>query len=200
MAEWLRQGSAKPSIGVQFPSPPPILKVGARIDRVQVLTEELSSISDEELIEHMRAAFKKTPLHGLLGLELLETEGGKAIVSMPVAEGAFSLSGNLHGGSIATLCDVACGVAASRASTYRPRETTIVTADIHIRYLGRPRSDLVIAEAHVVRAGRTLIVIECTVADDEGRLVARADFAAMLVPFREPLRQAANPDHLGTEI
>ena len=95
---------------------------------------------------------------------------------MPVAPGAFNASGNLHGGAIATLVDVAAGSVAARTSSFRPGENTLVTADLHVRYLGRPKGDVVRAEARVMRAGRQLIVV--------------ADFSAMLVPRREPLPQS----------
>ena len=107
---------------------------------------------------------------------------------MPVAPGAFNGSGNLHGGAIATLVDVASGSAAARAGTFRPGENTLVTADLHVRYLGRPKGTVVRAEARVMRAGRQLIVVECRVADDLGNLIAFADFAGMIVPLRQPLR------------
>jgi acyl-coenzyme A thioesterase PaaI-like protein len=62
-----------------------------------------------------------------------------------------------------------------------------VTADLHIRYLGRPKGTVVRAEARVLRAGRQLIVVDCRVVDDLGNLIAFADFAGMIVPLRQPL-------------
>ena len=63
-----------------------------------------------------------------------------------------------------------------------------MTADLHVRYLGRPKGTVVRAEARVMRAGRQLIVVECHVTDDLGNLIAFADFAGMIVPLRQPLR------------
>jgi uncharacterized protein (TIGR00369 family) len=56
-----------------------------------------------------------------------------------------------------------------------------------VRYLGAARGEKVRAEAEVVKAGRTLIVVEADVLDSEDRLVAKADFSASLVPLRAPL-------------
>ena len=81
------------------------------------------------------------------------------------AEAAFNQTGNLHGGAIATLIDVACGSTAARASSFQPGSNTLVTADLHVRYLGRPKGDVVRAEAQVMRAGRQLVVVECRVVD-----------------------------------
>ena len=61
-----------------------------------------------------------------------------------------------------------------------------------MRYLGRPKGAWVDARAHVVRAGRQLIVVECRVVDDDDRVIAVADFASMIVPLREPLPGAAH--------
>lgn len=147
---------------------------------------------DPELLEQMKASFKAMPLHALLDLEILDPDPSRpesTVVTMPVAPGAFGTSGNLHGGAIATLVDVACASAATRSSTstFVPGQNTLVTADIHVRYVGRPKGSLVRAEATVARAGRTLIVVECRVLDELDNLIAVADFASMVVPLRQPL-------------
>jgi uncharacterized protein (TIGR00369 family) len=142
-----------------------------------------------DIIEKLRYAHSSTPLHQVLGLQFVPSADPAVVtVEMPVAPGAFNGSGNLHGGSIATLVDVASGSAAARAGTFRPGENTLVTADLHVRYLGRPKGKVVRAEARVMRAGRQLIVVECRVADDLDNLIAFADFAGMIVPLRHPIR------------
>ncbi len=152
--------------------------------------EELDAAA---IAEHLRATFLQTPLHKLLDLRFLPTEEG-VVVEMPVSEAAFNQTGNLHGGAIATLIDVACGSTAARASTFEPGRNTLVTADLHVRYLGRPKGDVVRAEARVMRAGRQLVVVECRVVDPLGNIVAFADFSAMVVPLRAPLRPTEGAD------
>lgn len=141
--------------------------------------------------------FVETPLHKLLGLRLVRVDKELVVVEMPVRDEAFNPSGNLHGGAIATLIDVSSGIAAAMNSRFVPGENTIVTADLHVRYLGRPHGDLIRAESHVLRAGRQLVVVECRVLDADDRMIASADFASMVVPFREPLDAAAasDPNH-----
>ena len=56
-----------------------------------------------------------------------------------------------------------------------------------MRYLGAARGERAVATGTVVKAGRSLIVVEADVRDSEDRLVARADFSASLVPHRAPL-------------
>ncbi len=143
-----------------------------------------------DVIEKLREAHSATPLHQVLQITFVPGDGAAVTVEMPVAPGAFNGSGNLHGGAIATLVDVASGSAAARAGTFKPGENTLVTADLHVRYLGRPKGTVVRAEARVMRAGRQLIVVECRVADDLGNVIAFADFSAMIVPLRQPLQPA----------
>ncbi len=129
------------------------------------------------------------PLHDLLaldwdvGLERSDT----AEVRMPVRPEALGFTGNLHGGAIATMVDVACALAAVRSSDFDPFTQSMVTSDMHLRYLGRPRTDTVIAKAKVVKTGRQLIVVECRVVDEEDHIIAFADFSMMIVSMRDPL-------------
>ena len=71
----------------------------------------------ESLMRHV-------PLHSLLELRIVSVERGYAVVEMPVRGNAVNGSGNLHGGALATLLDVATGMAtgarpASTASSTR---------------------------------------------------------------------------------
>jgi uncharacterized protein (TIGR00369 family) len=134
--------------------------------------------------------FYAVPLHRLLGIRPVVREPGFVVVEMPVAQPAMNLSGNLHGGAIATLIDVASGMATARGAQWDPATSTIVTADLHVRYLARPRGDIVRAEARVLRSGRQLIIVQCHVLDEEDRLIAAADFSTMIVPLRRPLPAA----------
>jgi uncharacterized protein (TIGR00369 family) len=111
---------------------------------------------------------------------------------MPVAPNALGFTAALHGGAIATLVDLACALAAARFSGFDPMRESLVTADMHVRYLGRPRADEVVARAQVVKAGSQLIVVECKVvggtADDgSDHVIAMADFSMMIVPLRTPI-------------
>jgi uncharacterized protein (TIGR00369 family) len=132
-----------------------------------------------------------TPLHDLLGLEIVEMGDRFALLSMPVRPEAFNSTGNLHGGAIATLIDVAAGTAAARGSGFEPGRQSIVTTDLHVRYLGRPHGDMIYARADLLKAGRQLIVVDCRVTDVEDRVIASADFSMMIVPLRKPLRPLA---------
>ena len=126
------------------------------------------------------------PLHAHLDLEFLEAvaDADHAAVRMPVAPNAFGFTANLHGGAVATLVDCACALAVVRSSGFDPEVESLVTVDMHVRYLGTPRTGAVVGRAKVVKAGSSIVVVECRVVDDEEHLVAVADFSMMRVPTR----------------
>jgi uncharacterized protein (TIGR00369 family) len=135
-----------------------------------------------------RGAEGGIPLHNLLGFEIdPEPDGTISRVHMPVRAESFGVNDNLHGGALATLVDLASALAAVRKRTVDLETESLVTADIHIRYLGQPRTDTVTASAQVVRDGRQMIVIDCKVHDAGGHLIASADVGMMVVTRRRPL-------------
>ena len=141
------------------------------------------------------------PLHDLLGLDFaFEAGSTEATVRMPVAPVAFGFTGTLHGGAIATMVDLACALASVQSRDFDPTTESLVTADMHIRYLGRPRTDTVVATASVVKSGSQLIVVDCSVADDDGHLIAGADFSMMVVPLRSPLLPDGEGDPTKPEL
>jgi uncharacterized protein (TIGR00369 family) len=135
-----------------------------------------------DLRDAMQGALAAVPTHALIGLEVIATgEDGPAIMEIPLSANALGATGRLHGGVIALLCDVTLAVAASSGSTYDHETQALVTADLHVRYLGTARGDRVRAEANVVKAGRALVVAEGRVTDSEGNLLAVADLSATIV-------------------
>ena len=148
-----------------------------------------SDSNRQEAHQRSNAPDGTIPLHWMLGIEFDRPVRGTrtAQARMPISPEAFGFTKNLHGGAIATLVDLACALAATAATDFDPANESLVTADMHIRYVGRPRGAQVLANAEVLRAGSQLIVIECRVVDDEDHLVAFADFSMMRVPLRRPL-------------
>jgi uncharacterized protein (TIGR00369 family) len=132
------------------------------------------------------------PLHDLLELQFLDAVDGSstAEVRMPVQPNAFGFTANLHGGAVATVVDCACALAVARAVDFDPTTESLVTVDMHVRYLGRPRTGAVVARAEIVKLGSTIIVVECKVVDEGDHPVASADFSMMRVSLREPLSDA----------
>ncbi len=139
---------------------------------------------DDVMLELMQDAFRGVPIHDLVGIDLKAVGDGRAVVEIPLTGGALSSFGALHGGAVAVLVDVVSAAAASTSASIDHGTSTLVTSDMHVRYLGRARGDHVRAEARVVKAGRSLVVIDTEVVDSSGTLVATADVAMSIVPHR----------------
>ena len=155
----------------------------------------------DEVVAEARRNFGHVPIHHLLGITLDEPdEPGVVVATMPVRPEAFNMSGNLHGGALATLMDVAGGSCAARSSGFDPVTQSTVTADLHVRYLGRPKGGPVRAEARTVRAGRMLIVVQIHVLDPFDNVIATGDFSAMVVARRAPLEGARASDPTAPDL
>jgi acyl-CoA thioesterase len=111
-----------------------------------------------DLLDRVRARFADWPVTEGLGLEVLELKPGWARIRLPlhprVVNGA---RGNMNGGWIANLGDMACAFA---LCTHFDGAMPFATSDLHTRFL-EPALGEVVAEAVVVRKSRTSAVLEC---------------------------------------
>jgi len=106
----------------------------------------------------------------MLGIEIDSVEEGRAVLSVEVREELKQLQGVMHGGAIASLIDTAVAFAIVGASEPEDRFTTV---EMKVNYLSAIRAGRVTAEARLIRDGRRIIVAECDVFDDKGRLAAK---------------------------
>jgi uncharacterized protein (TIGR00369 family) len=132
-----------------------------------------SALDDEQdVIDRM-------PLLKFLGLRVVPSPSPDVhSVTMDLGANAGNVRGVVHGGAVATLIDHCAG---NSANVLLGRGGP--TVDMHIRYLTTPRdSKQLRADARIVRAGRTLVIIECDVHDEGGRLVATGSVAVAPSP------------------
>ena len=107
-----------------------------------------------------------------LGLELVETGEGSAIVEMKATEDMANVSGFMHGGMISTLADSAMG---RSLRTLTPGVTRAMSFDLKLNFINAARiGETLRATGHVIHAGRRTVVAECRVEGKDGRLVATA--------------------------
>jgi len=97
-----------------------------------------------------------------LGIEIDQQEEGFVSISLPHDE-ALTNPGSeaIQGGVVATLIDYAGG-AAIRTTLAEPLETPHATTDLNVTYIRPTTADLV-ADATVVRSGRSMGVVEVEV-------------------------------------
>ncbi len=99
-------------------------------------------------------------------IELLEP--GRAVMVAPYDRKLDGIFACFHGGLLATLADSTGGTA---ALTIAGADATTATTDLTIRFLAPCRTDAR-ATARIIKAGRTMVVVEINIHDMEGRHVA----------------------------
>jgi uncharacterized protein (TIGR00369 family) len=112
----------------------------------------------------------RQPIVKHMGMRFVHVDTGESIIEIDIREDLKNSGGMLQGGVIATLVDVAGGIAASRAVARAP----VVTADMTIHYLAPGRTGPVRAVGEVLRAGRRSVVAQVKVYDtgEDDRLMA----------------------------
>lgn len=110
--------------------------------------------------QKVETAFSRQGMLQALGVRLVGLSPGSCSLTLPFAPGVTQQQGFFHGGAIGTLADTACGLA---AFTLLPEEAEILTVEYKINLVKAARPPLLLAEGHVVRAGRTISVCRADV-------------------------------------
>ena len=124
----------------------------------------------------LRGEVPPPPIAALLGFTLTSVGDGEATIELKVDERLANPMGTLHGGVLGDIADAAMGMA--WASTLGEGET-FTTLELKINFLKPVWSGTLQARGRVVKAGRTVGLVECDVLDAQDRLVARASSTCM---------------------
>jgi uncharacterized protein (TIGR00369 family) len=116
------------------------------------------------------------PIAQLIGFTLTDAEPGRAVIEFEATPRHANPMGTLHGGVLCDIADAAMGIA--YAATLDEGET-FTTLELKMNFLKPVRSGKLVATGRVVKAGRTVGLVECDVVDDKDRLVARASSTCM---------------------
>lgn len=107
-----------------------------------------------------------------LGVELLSSAEGKAVLALPTRPEMANRADVVHGGFISLLADSAMGRA---LSTMLPEGEGHYSFDLKLNFIATARiGERLQAVARVLHAGRRTGVTECRVEGHDGRLVATA--------------------------
>src|SRR6266850_7349007 len=123
------------------------------------------------LIDRIKVGEVGAPVGKLVGFRPTSVETGRAVFELEAGPQHANPMGGLHGGVLCDVADAAMGVA--YASTLQDGES-FTTIELKINFLRPFKSGRLVATGHVVKAGRTIGLVECDVTDAEGRLIARA--------------------------
>jgi uncharacterized protein (TIGR00369 family) len=118
-----------------------------------------------------------------LGLEVVDTGEGMAVVEMPTTEDMANHSGFVHGGMISTLADSAMG---RSLRTLKPGVVRAMSFDLKLTFIGAAKiGEKLRATGRVLHAGRRTVVTECRVEGKDGRLVATASATFAVTRVKE---------------
>jgi uncharacterized protein (TIGR00369 family) len=129
-----------------------------------------------ELAE-LRAFMASIPFNDHLGMQVEEAHDDGITISCELRPEFRNGHAVLHGGVIATLADVAVGVALK--PHIAPRVAT--TIDLKVNYLKPVLQGKLWARCYLVRVGRTLITGRVDLKDDDGNMVAVAIATYMIL-------------------
>ena len=132
-------------------------------------------------LEFTREYQKKIPFISHLKIRTEKLGEGSATLSLPIEEQITNSFGTVHGGAIMSLLDVALCTA---ARSLHPDSIGVVTIDMSTSFIGGGKGDKLVAEARVLKNGRSTIFVEGEARNGDGSLVAKA-IATVRVRLKE---------------
>ena len=126
---------------------------------------------DPAIVEDLRRRIAASPFHAAFGISIDHAAPGEVRLGWEARPDHRNLQGLVHGGVLATLVDIAMGLAVRSVVGPTRRHVTI---DLHVHYLRPARPGRLEALGSVVRVGTHVGFAEGSVMDAAGRLLIRA--------------------------
>ncbi|WP_349408260.1 hotdog fold thioesterase [Pseudalkalibacillus sp. SCS-8] len=104
-----------------------------------------------------------------LGMEIIEAGAEKVIMTMPVDERTKQPFGFLHGGASVALAESAASIGS--ALNVDLKKQTVFGIEINANHLKSKRDGIVTATAQPVHKGRTTMVWEIKITDEEDAMI-----------------------------
>ncbi|MBQ7962013.1 MAG: PaaI family thioesterase [Clostridia bacterium] len=121
-------------------------------------------------LEELKNFFKNDRVAMNFCCEIIEADNMHSVVSIDVDERHLNGNNCVQGGVMFTLADFSCAVAANAD------EIAFVSADGNISFLSAGTGKKLIAQANVIRRGKTLVFCEAVLTDENGKKIAKASF------------------------
>ena len=127
--------------------------------------------ADSDFEMRVRRSFDRQPMMKTLGVEIEGVLPGEVRFSMPHGPEFTQQHGFLHAGTVAAVLDSACGYA---AFSLMPPEAAILTVNNTLNLLAPASAERYLAEARVIKTGRTISVADAMLLDqsDESKPIA----------------------------
>lgn len=142
----------------------------------------------EHLKEFFNAIYDRNPFVHLLEMKIISLREGEMEICMPVDPAKHTnLYNSLHGGAAAALADTAMGAACISMGN------KVVTIDLNINYISNAGAgDVIHAYGKVVHCGRTTMVVEATLTDNAGKLIAKSRGTFMIIGKMDTCRETVS--------
>ena len=115
---------------------------------------------DAKFLERVTESFARQPFSGFIGCELRRVEPGVVDIALPFRSELAQQHGYVHGGVVTSIADAAAGFA---AMTLVGPDIDVLTAELKVNFLRPAGSADLFAKARVIKPGRTLIVVQADV-------------------------------------
>ena len=122
-------------------------------------------------VDHAREYQKRIPFLQHLKIQTDALGEGSARLSMPIEAHLTNSLGTAHGGVIMSLLDVALCTA---ARTLHPESIGVITIDLSTSFIGGASGKRLLADARVLKDGRSMSFVEAEAKNEDGSLVAKA--------------------------
>lgn len=129
-------------------------------------------IQDADFERRVRENFSRQHVMSLIGASLRRVEPGAVDIVLPYRRELTQQDGYIHAGILTTIADSACGYA---AYTLMPAGSEVLSVEFKVNLLRPAAGEVFVAEARVLKAGKTLTVTRGDVhvlSDGETKLVA----------------------------
>lgn len=113
-----------------------------------------------ERAARVRESFARQGLMATLGATLGKVEPGVVEIAVTPTPAISQQHGFMHGGAVSAIADTAAGYAA--VSLMAPG-TAALTTELKINFMAPASGERIVARAEVVKAGRTLTVVQTNV-------------------------------------
>jgi uncharacterized protein (TIGR00369 family) len=117
----------------------------------------MKQAADDQFALRVRDSFARQPAMATLGASLDEVLPGRVRIRMAHQPGLTQQHGFLHAGIVSTALDSACGYA---AFSLMPADAAVLTIEFKVNLLAPARGPLFIFEGQVLKAGRTISVVD----------------------------------------
>ncbi|GLY09633.1 hotdog fold thioesterase [Pseudobacillus badius] len=115
-----------------------------------------------------------------LGMEFVEISEGKVVMTMPVDERTRQPFGYLHGGASVALAETAASVGTARL--INPDTQICFGLEINANHIKAKREGIVTATAKAVHRGRTTMVWQIEICDEQGELICLSRCTVAVMP------------------